>query len=407
MTQSSVATTASTSLPVAEAHREYPATERLTYVDVAARGLLSRQVRAAIDAHLDTRMLHGVEKSEYFELVERTRGRFAQLINAQADEVTLTKNVSEGLNMVAGSLDWQPGDNVVLCPELEHPNNVYCWLHLRRRGVEVRAVRSRDGHLPVDDMVQHMDERTRVVTASTVTFAPGFRTDVNRLGQACRERGVFFLVDAAQSCGVLRTDVVASNIDGLAVSTQKGLLGLYGMGFLYCRRDWAERMQPAYLARFSVDVGEAHEAVLGSDDYTLMPAARRFDLGNYNFLGCAAADAALAQLLGYGSDAIEPYVVGLAHRLAQGFLDLGLPVCGGAPGAHLAHIVSVGELGTSHYGTADERFTRLHDYLTEHNVRLSVRRGVLRLSLHLYNTASDVERILDLTRQWLRSQEGP
>ncbi len=93
--------------------------------------------------------------------------------------------------------------------------------------------------------------------------------------------------------------VLASDIDALAVSTQKGLLGLYGMGFLYCRQAWADQMQPAYLARFGVDLGDAHEAAIGSDFYTLMPAARRFDLGNYHFLGCAAANASMVQLQTY------------------------------------------------------------------------------------------------------------
>lgn len=387
---------------LAEAYQHYPATEKLTYMDVAARGLISRQSRAAIDAHVDTRVLHGVQKELYFELVEQTRQRFAQLINAHPDEVAFTKNVSEGLNVIATGLPWQPGDNVVLCPTLEHPNNVYCWLNLKSRGVEMRTVQASEGCLPIDEMIQSIDARTRVVTASTVTFAPGFRTDIERLGRACRERGVFFLVDAAQSCGVLRTDVETANIDGLAVSTQKGLLGLYGMGFLYCRREWAEQMQPAYLARFGVDLGEAHEATLGSDDYALMAGARRFDLGNYNFIGCAAANAAMCQLMDYGIADIEDYVTGLAHRLAQGFLDLELPVCGGPPGPHLAHLVSVGKMGSSHYGTEDERFNALYTYLHEREARLSIRRGVLRFSLHLYNTIDDVDRLLDLTRQWLR-----
>jgi cysteine desulfurase/selenocysteine lyase len=402
MAHTSVAVSEPPTSSAAEAYREFPATEHLTYMDVAARGLISRTVRTAVDAHLDGRMLGSAQKDEYFALVERTRSRFAQLVNAHPDEVALTKNVSDGLNMVATAIPWQAGDNVVVCPELEHPNNVYCWLNLRRLGVEVRMVAPGDGHIPIDRMIAAIDARTRVVTASTVTFAPGFRTDVDRLGRACRERGVFFMVDAAQSCGVLRTDVVTSNIDGLAVSTQKGLLGLYGMGFLYCRGDWAERMQPAYLARFGVDLGEAHEAALGADDYRLMPAARRFDLGNYNFLGCAAADASMAQLLVYDIRNIERHVVGLAHQLAQGFLDLGLPVCGGTPGPHLAHIVTVGELSSSHYGTEDERFNQLYAFLTEHEVRLSIRRGVLRFSLHVYNTVKDVERVLELTQRWLR-----
>ncbi len=79
----------------------YPATAALTYMDVAARGLISRQVRAALDAHLDVLTNGDVNKEDFFALVERTRARFASMIHAQTDEITFTKNVSEGLNMVA------------------------------------------------------------------------------------------------------------------------------------------------------------------------------------------------------------------------------------------------------------------------------------------------------------------
>lgn len=388
---------------VDDAYLDYPAVERITYMDVAARGLLSYKVRATIDSHVGMRTFHSINKDEYFDLVERTRIRFAQLINANPDEIALTKNVSEGLNIIVASLPWQGGDNIILCPELEHPNSVYSCLNLRRRGVEVRTVHSRDGYLPVEEMVHSIDDRTRVVTVSSVTFAPGFRTAIDVLGHACRTHGVFFLVDAAQSCGIINTDVVASKIDGLAVSTQKGLLALYGMGFLYCRRDWAEQMHPVYLARFGVDMGNAHEATMGSDNYDLMAAARRFDLGNYNFLGCAAVETSIIQLLGYNIDEIERYVIGLANQLANGFVELGLPVCGGNPGPHLAHIVTLGKLDFGKHGaTEDERWNKLYKYLFDHSVKLSVRSGVLRFSLHVYNTSKDVERVLDLTQRWLR-----
>ena len=386
---------------IAAARSNYPALERWTYMDLAGRGVLSRGVRAAADAQLDERMLNGGDKEKFFALIERTRGRFAQLINAEPDEIAFTKNISDGLNMIATGLDWKDGDNVIVCAELEHPNNVYAWLNLRRFGLEVRTIKPRAGHIPVDEVVARMDARTRVVTVSTVTFAPGFRTDVDTLGRACRERGVLFLVDGAQSVGVLHTDVKKSNIDALAVSTQKGLLGLYGMGFLYCRREWAEKLQPAYLARFGVDLGDAHEASLGTDAYKLMPAARRFDLGNYNYIGAAAVDAAMSEILGHGTPLVERYVTQLGHALAQGFLDLGLPVSGGTPGPHLAHIVTVGTMGDNHYGSDDERFNRLYAWLGENRVRLSIRRGVLRFSLHLYNNMDDVARVLELTRAFL------
>jgi cysteine desulfurase/selenocysteine lyase len=387
------------SLSAARSH--FPALERWTYMDVSGRGVLSREVRAALDAHLDERMMNGAtDKARFFEVVERARERFARLINAQPDEVAFTKNVSEGLNMVATGLDWRRGDNLVLCQELEHPSNIYPWLNLQRHGVELRTVAPRDGHIPIDALAARMDARTRVAAVSSVTFAPGFRADLDALGKLCRERGVLLAVDAAQSVGVLHTDVARSNVGALAVSTQKGLLALYGMGFLYVRREWAEKMHPVYLSRFGIDLGDAHEATMGDASLKLAAGARRFDLGNYNYAATAAADASLKQLLEWDTRRIERHVAGLSSALARGFLDLGLPVVGGAPGPHLAHIVTVGAMSNDHYGAGDERCNRLYEHLVENRVKLSIRRGMLRFSLHVYNSMDDVARVLELSRKF-------
>ncbi|MES2564840.1 MAG: aminotransferase class V-fold PLP-dependent enzyme [Pseudomonadota bacterium] len=387
---------------LAHVRAHFPALERWTYMDISGRSVLSHEVRAALDAHLDDRQMDGAaDKARFFTLVESARERFAKLIGADADEIAYTKNISDGLNMIATALHWHAGDNVVLCADLEHPNNVYPWLNLQRYGVEVRMVPSRDGHIPVDALVERMDARTRVATVSTITFAPGFRTDVDTLGRACRDRDVLLLVDGAQSVGITHTDVRASNIDALSVSTQKGLLSLYGMGYLYVRREWAERLHPAYLARFGVDLGEAHEASLGDHAFKLAAGARRFDLGNYNFLATAAVDASMQQLLTWDTREIERYVVGLSHALARGFLELGLPVAGGEPGAHLANIITVGEMSADQYATGDERYNRLYQHLVDNRVKLSIRRGMLRFSLHVYNNMDDVERVLALTKAFL------
>ena len=388
---------------LASARAHFPGADRWTYLDLGSRGLLSTEVRAAIDAQVDDQMYNGGNKDLMFQRTAETRERFARLLKASPEEIAYTKNISDGLNMVAAAFDWSEGDNVIVCPELEHPNNVYPWLNQQRRGLDVRMIKHRDGHMPVEDMIAAMDARTRVVTASTVTFSPGFRTDIDRLGRACRERGILFLVDAAQSAGVLDIDVNRSNVDALAVSTQKGLLALYGLGFLYLRKEWAERMKPAYLARFGVDLGDAHESDFGTARYSLMPGAHRFDLGNYNYVGIAAAHASFAYLLDVGVANIETHVVKLGHALAQGLLDLGLPVCGGAPSAHLAHTVTVGDFGSgSDKYTSNEKINGLHQHLLENRVKLSMRRGVMRFSFHVYNNLDDVQRVLDVTRDFLR-----
>lgn len=389
--------------PIAEARAHFPGTERWTYMDLGSRGLLSREVRAAIDAQLDDHTYNGGNKEFMFQRTAETRSLFAQLIHASPDEIAYTKNISDGLNMVAAAFDWSEGDNVIVCADLEHPNNVYPWLNQQRRGLQVKLIQHRDGHIPVDDMIAAMDDKTRVVTASTVTFSPGFRTDIDKLGKACRARDILFLVDAAQSAGVVEIDVGQSNVDGLSVSTQKGLLALYGTGFLYIRKAWAERMKPAYLARFGVDLGDAHESETGSTTFKFMPGAHRFDLGNYNYVGIVAAHAALSLLLRIGVPNIEAHATRLGHALAQGLLDLGLPVCGGKPSAHVAHTVTVGDLGSgSDKYTSNEIINGLYQHLAENRVKMSLRRGVMRFSMHVYNNMDDVKKVLDLSRQFLK-----
>jgi cysteine desulfurase/selenocysteine lyase len=388
---------------IATARQFFPGAERWIYMDVSMCGLLSTVVRSAVDEFLDNHVSGEWKKRDMLGMIEETRQLFADLVHADVDEIAFTKNVSDGLNMIAASLPWTRGDNVVFCPELEHPNNVYPWVNLEARlGVEIRTVSPRDGHVPGDEIAAAVDDRTRLVTVPTVSFSPGFITDLEPISKACRDRGAFFLVDAAQSVGVLETDVNRLGVDGLAVATQKGLLAFYGCGFLYCRRAWADQLHPAYLARFGVALGEdAHETAMDRETLQLADGARRFDLGNYNYLGVAAANASIRFLDGLGTRAVEQYVRELASRLAGGLLDLNLPVAGGAHGPHLAHIVAVGHSGGGRHYTADDpEMNSLHEHLIANGVRLSIRRGVLRFSLHVYNTADDVDRVLGLVQEW-------
>ena len=385
----------------AELRALFPGTRDQVYLNVSARGLVPEPVRRAVTEYLNTCVLGTSDKDLLRTRVDETRAAMASLIGADPDELAITKNVSEGLNLFAASLPWREGDNVVLCPELEHPNNIYLWYNLERlRGIEVRGVPPECGRMPVVAMVEAMDEQTRVVTFPSMSFAPGFITDVHALVAGARSVGALTLVDAAQSVGALRTDVRALGVDALTVATQKCLLSLYGFGFLYVRRAVAEQLIPIHVARYGIDLGGAHETAFTEEELTYQPGARRFDLGNYNYLGATAAKVALGFIAEIGMENIEHHVRRLGRRLARGLLELGLPVVGGEPGADLAHIVSVGESGGGRHYTADDpAMNELYGHLTDHGVRLSIRSGVLRFSIGVYNDEADVQRVLELARK--------
>jgi selenocysteine lyase/cysteine desulfurase len=244
-----------------------------------------------------------------------------------------------------------------------------------------------------------------VVAISSVSFAPGFRFPIAELAAECRKRGVVVAVDAAQSVGVHETDVATWNVDALAASTQKGLMALYGMGFLYVRPELSETMKPIFLSRFGV-AQEGHEASLG-DPVTarFAPGAHRFDVGNFNFPAAIAVAPARELLLELGPRAVQDYVLALAATFANRMLDIGLPVYGGRPGPHSSHIVTVGNaLGYDHDAAGDREMAKLYQHLVASGVRLSIRRDLLRFSFHIYNNRDDVDAVVGQCEQWLRRQ---
>jgi selenocysteine lyase/cysteine desulfurase len=386
-------------LQLAAARREFPGTDNYIYFETSARGLMPVGAREAALRYLDGRIYEGGEKTSMIDAIERVRAKFAQLIGAEADEIAIVKNVSEGVNAVVTAFPWQRGDNAVLCSDIEHPNSLYALYNMRDRyGVEVRTVPpTPDLPPPVAAIAQGIDAGTRLVIASTVTYTTGARSDLDALAKLCRERGVCLLVDGAQSVGALNLDVRRTPLDAMTVGASKYLCGPYGFGFLYVRRERAESMQPGSLARYGIDLGDAHEGEKGGEQYKLMPAARRFDLGSYNYAGANAVEVGLDLLMGIGIPTIEQHVLSLARAFTAGVRELGLPVLSGGVDAHFSHVVVIGKLDPDAQTRA--RLQDVHDHLIRNRVKLSIRHGRLRFSFHFYNTSEEIETVLSLIRE--------
>lgn len=388
----------------AAARKQFAGAQRGPYCDVASRGLMSNASRAALEPHLDQATLGTIDKAALFAVADKTRGLFASLIGSDAQDVAYTRNITDGIAMFAASLEWQPGDSVVLCEELEHPANIYPWYGISRKfGIAVKNVPQSGGAIPIQRILDTIDASCRVVAVSAVSFAPGFLLPLAELAAECRKRGVLLVVDAAQSIGVVKTDVKASGVDVLVASTQKGLMALYGLGFLYVRPELSARIKPMYLSRFGV-AQDGHEASLG--DPATVPfavGAHRFDVGNFNFPAAIAVGPAIELLLSLGTGAVQDHVFGVARYFANRMLDIGLSVYGGRPGTQSSHIVTVGRnLGYDHDAAGDLEMSKLYEHLKANGVRLSIRRDLLRFSFHVYNNSDDVDEVVRLSEQWLR-----
>lgn len=384
----------------------FPALKQQTYLSICEKTILHDDVRAGIDAFLDHLALASTGRSGHERKVSDARGKFARMMNVEAPAVAAVRNVSDGINAVAWAMPMDEGDNVVVSAGAEHPNNLYPWLRLGRRGNEIRFVQPRrNGALDIDAMIDAIDGRTRIVSCASVTFAPGHRTDIARLAEVCRKRDVFLLVDGVQSAGILAHDLVAEQVDGFATSTSKGLLGLYGFGFLYVSPTWIDRLEPAYLSRPAVAMQTDDHSAMGGYDYRLQPDSRRFELGSYNLAGAYAADAALDLLLDLGIEAIEQRVLSLAGALTEAIAGLGLAAGVPSRGPGRSPIVTFGTLDAGgHDFSTDLKICAVSAALTEAKVAHTIRRGQLRFSVHGFNNEGDIRRAADCVADAMKAR---
>lgn len=360
----------------------FPITAQYAYLNHAATAPLGNHVTEAIEQLVERRRREPFDqiRRDLGRLQRRFKERAARLIGAaRPDEIVVMPNTAAGINTAASSLPLAAGDQVLIL-DGDYPANIYPWQNLTYRGVQVRLLPAREGGLDLEALQGQIDRRTRAIALSSVMFASGHRNDLAAVGAICRERGIFFVVDAIQSVGVLPVDVQAWNVDLLACGAQKWLLGDWGAGFLYCRHELLDRLSPgAYVGTYSV------VDPLNYLDYnfTLQPSAERFNIGSQNWLGMAALDAGMGLLLEIGIAAITERVLDLTDLLVADLERLGYRVRSPRGPAQRSGIVTV----------AVPEPESAFQQLLEAGVVTAVRGGGLRVSPHFYNTEEEILRV--------------
>src|SRR5262249_55495929 len=203
---------------------------------------------------------------------EQTRGKLAKFLGVLPEEIAFTKNTSESMNIAANALPLHAGDKVLMI-EGDHPNNAYAFLNLKRKGVVIEFI-------PMTEVVNaesfrpHIDEKTRAISMSQVTFHAGHRFDVKSVGELCKRRSLYFVVDVMQAIGVVPIDAKAIGATFIGSGTHKGLLVPQGLGLLYwdsARTD----LEPAYMAAASL-AEPPSDFIARADNMALAPTASRF-----------------------------------------------------------------------------------------------------------------------------------
>jgi cysteine desulfurase/selenocysteine lyase len=367
--------------------REFPVAREKVFLSHAGVCPLPRRVAEAISECARQAML-GDQEAFMLHRLNDARKLASQLLNCQSDEVALVGPTSLALSFVAAGLNFRKGDNILIYYD-DYPSNVYPWMALAARGIEVRLLNTRGlGAIRPVDVMGQVDENTRLVALASCHFISGFRLEHQGIGKFLRERGILFCLDAIQTLGAFPTTV--EDVDFLAADAHKWLLGPRGAGILYVRRELQEKLNPPVYGWHNV----RSPNFVAQEQIIFRSGAVKYEAGTQNLVGLVGLIAAMELALEIGVENISAELLCKRAWLVPALQAKGFTVLNAETKAENASgIVSFYQSGKD--------LAALNQKLADAGIIASLRtnrtgQNFIRLSPHFYNTDAELQRVLKL-----------
>jgi selenocysteine lyase/cysteine desulfurase len=335
----------------------------------------------------------------WMQTEQQLKQKLAQLINATStNEIAILKNTSEGLSLIAQGLHFTAGDNIVI-PAEEFPSNKVVWQALASQGVEIRSV-SIDGlKQPEQALINAIDERTHLLSCSSVQFARGLRLDLAMIGSACKQNKTLFCVDAIQSLGAIPFNVQHCHADFVVADGHKWMCGPEGTALFYCREEVQDKLQLRQYGwhmlkdPFSFASSPSRkidgEIDRQSEQIDIADSAQRFESGSPNMMGIAALNASLGLLLDIGIENIQSKIAdNVEYLLTKLQSQSDITILSPTKSDHYAGIVTFVKKSVDN--------EKLYKQLQANNVICASRGGGIRFSPHFYTEKQQLDTALKL-----------
>jgi L-cysteine/cystine lyase len=304
-------------LDIEALRKQIPTAQKMAYFNTGWEGPSPVSVVKAIEERLEYESYNGPSTPEVLEsgeaIAKQAKEAVANLVNASPEEIALTENTTEGLNVVLNGLPWKPGDEIVTC-NLEHPSVLLPSYNLQQRaGVKVKIV-TLSSNSTHDEIVAKFEAaltpKTRMVFISHIEYSCGLRMPVKRIRQLTQGRGIWMLLDGAQGPGHVRLDMRDIGCDFYAMPGHKWLLGPDGTGALYIRKEMLEQVSPVRVGyRFAKSFDQSGNLV------PLTDSIEKFRVSTTSAPLRAGYLEAVRFHQGIGSDAVEQRGLTQAARL--------------------------------------------------------------------------------------------
>ncbi|MGB3468983.1 MAG: aminotransferase class V-fold PLP-dependent enzyme [Cyclobacteriaceae bacterium] len=354
---------------------EFPVTDSYTYLNTASSGAIAKQTATAITDFYTDQLHHAaIHRNEWLQVISSARKRAADLLNSSADQIGFVGDVSSAMNYVADKIS--PKKQIILIRG-DFPSVNIPWV---MRGFTIRWVDQEPDHsISIDKIEKAIDEGGGVVAISWVQYSSGFTIDLKALSDICRKSGTLLVVDGTQGVGAIPIDLQSDRVDVLIASSFKWQGAGYGICLYYERPD-ADFDSPVKLTGWN----SLHRFSGEMNRDNLRTNASAIEAGHAKYASLVALNSGLQLMQQIGWENIyqrnEHLREYLIHRLRKAGVVFHSPV----EKNHISTILCI--------KAQDE----LYDYFEKNLVKVTKREDYIRLSVHYYNSESDIDRAIEL-----------
>lgn len=359
------------------------------WLNTSHQGALPKTAVAALNETIQWKISpqHLSNSSIFSAVPTRLRETLGRLVNAPPEDIILGNSASYGLHLLANGIKWSPRDEILLV-EGDFPCNILPWLNLRKFGVKIRAIKSRNVGLRPEEVQENIGNKTKLLCTSWVYSYTGHIIDLLSISSICRINGIKLVLNCSQAIGTRPFDVSWRFADAITCVGFKWLCGPYGTGFCWIEPEFREDLdynQAYWLAMQTADDLKVSESL---PELKTNLGARKYDIfGTANFFNFVPWTASVTYLLDKGIDKIKSHNDELINHLRHGICLDKYEVLTPFNDSDNSAILVI-----SHKDKLKNE--AIFEMLKKQNIFVSLRRQHLRFAPHLYNTVNEINEAL-------------
>lgn len=374
-------------LPAKTAFAKMPS----TYLDAGSTHPMPLGARTALEEYLRYKTQDGTVAGYSVGAKEEAMiAKFGALVGAAPDELSLIQSTTMGENLVIQALGIPASGGRIVTDALHFFGSFYTYGELGKAGMDVVTLpMTKEGRIDMGQMAAAVNDRTRLVSISAVSTTNGFQHDLKAVCDLAHAHGAYVYVDMVHAAGVVPIDLRAAGADFAASSSYKWLMGDFGLGFLYVRKEIQDKVKRPWWGYHQVNAFKTHvfpydEPGPGVATYGMSPdAAGKFAMGTTSWTGVVQLDYSLGFISDLGVSAIEaarqPMIKAVQTELRRRGYEPLTPLDSRTP------LVA--------FALKDAR-RKLSDLMKSADIRMTVSQNRFRVSLAVFNDMNDIDRLL-------------